>query len=113
MPLMFTAETVTVADADEIGALDRPPPDEALADRLLAALVEVPLPGAGHVLADVPGLEPLRQVAAEIFILIRDAYRKLADADSRQAALAQIQKPAVRVQVDPAGLAGTGPGTGQ
>ena len=33
----------------------------------------------------------LRQIAAEIFILIRDAYRKLTDADSRAQALAQVQ----------------------
>jgi DnaJ-domain-containing protein 1 len=36
----------------------------------------------------------LRQVAAEIFILIRDAYRKLGDASGRAQALAAIKQPA-------------------
>jgi len=35
----------------------------------------------------------LKQVAAEIFILIRDAYRKLADSSGRAQALATIAKP--------------------
>jgi hypothetical protein len=37
--------------------------------------------------------QQLRSVAAEIFILIRDAYRKLGDAAGRQQALAAINKP--------------------
>jgi hypothetical protein len=38
----------------------------------------------------------LRSVAAEIFILIRDAYRKLGDAAGRTQALAAINKPPTR-----------------
>ncbi|MBA2539413.1 MAG: J domain-containing protein, partial [Deltaproteobacteria bacterium] len=38
----------------------------------------------------------LRQVAAEIFILIRDAYRKLGDASGRAQVLAVVQKQAAR-----------------
>jgi hypothetical protein len=38
----------------------------------------------------------LRQVAAEIFILIRDAYRRLGDAAGRASALAAIKAPATR-----------------
>ncbi len=41
----------------------------------------------------------LRQVAAEIFILIRDAYRKLGDAAGRAQALAAINKVPVRAGV--------------
>jgi hypothetical protein len=40
--------------------------------------------------------ERLRQIAAEIFILIRDAYRKLADEAGRTQALAAIGKPPSR-----------------
>ncbi len=50
----------------------------------------------------------LRQIAAEIFILIRDAYRKLADDSGRQQALASVGKaPArapARVQTPPMGV---------
>jgi hypothetical protein len=38
----------------------------------------------------------LRQVAAEIFITIRDAYRKLSDTASRQATLAAVKNPPPR-----------------
>ena len=48
--------------------------------------------------------QKLRQVAAEIFILIRDAYRKLADDKSRQQALAAIRKmPRPQSEPRPAG----------
>jgi tetratricopeptide (TPR) repeat protein len=47
----------------------------------------------------------LRQVAAEIFILIRDAYRKLGDGAARSQALAALGRPAapraVRAQTPP------------
>lgn len=44
----------------------------------------------------------LRQVAAEIFILIRDAYRKLGDADGRSGVLAALGKtPAPRAVPSP------------
>ena len=50
----------------------------------------------------------LRQIAAEIFILIRDAYRKLADDSGRQQALVAVGKaPArapARVQTPPMGV---------
>jgi DnaJ-domain-containing protein 1 len=47
----------------------------------------------------------LRQLAAEIFILIRDAYRKLADADSRAQMMAQLGvKPPQRTHAVPHGV---------
>ena len=47
----------------------------------------------------------LKQFAAEIFILIRDAYRKLADSAGRAQALAQIAKPKfMRVDTQPRGI---------
>ncbi len=47
----------------------------------------------------------LRQLAAEIFILIRDAYRKLADAESRTQVMAQLGvKLPVRTQTVPYGV---------
>jgi hypothetical protein len=45
----------------------------------------------------------LRQIAAEIFILIRDAYRKLADPAGRQTVLATIPKVPTRAQTQPRG----------
>ena len=45
----------------------------------------------------------LRQIAAEIFILIRDAYRKLADPAGRQSVLATIPKVPTRAQTQPRG----------
>jgi|GEM_PF-1306275 len=63
----------------------------------------------------------LRQIAAEIFILIRDAYRKLADSDSRQQVRAtvggqRVQAPAqstsgVRTASPPIGIPRTPPPT--
>ena len=63
----------------------------------------------------------LRQIAAEIFILIRDAYRKLADSDSRQQVRATVggqrtQAPAqstsgVRTATPPMGIPRTPPPT--
>ena len=48
----------------------------------------------------------LRQVAAEIFILIRDAYRKLADSDSRTQVLVTLgPKIPTRAQTQPRGSA--------
>jgi tetratricopeptide (TPR) repeat protein len=52
----------------------------------------------------------LRQIAAEIFILIRDAYRKLADADSRAAVRSTAGRPTpppipvARPQTPPSGI---------
>jgi DnaJ domain len=49
----------------------------------------------------------LRQIAAEIFILIRDAYRKLADADSRAQLRSTMGGPkpsALRTATPPAGI---------
>jgi tetratricopeptide (TPR) repeat protein len=45
----------------------------------------------------------LRQIAAEIFILIRDAYRRLSDASGRQQVLATIPKVPTRAQTQPRG----------
>jgi curved DNA-binding protein CbpA len=46
----------------------------------------------------------LRQIAAEIFILIRDAYRKIAAADGRRLALSQVgPRPASAPQGQPMG----------
>jgi DnaJ-domain-containing protein 1 len=44
----------------------------------------------------------LRQVAAEIFILIRDAYRRLADATARASLLASLGKPPAAPRAVPA-----------
>ena len=46
----------------------------------------------------------LRQVAAEIFILIRDAYRRLGDAAARAQALQSLGKPAPAPRAIPAPL---------
>ena len=53
----------------------------------------------------------LRQVAAEIFILIRDAYRKLGDATARSAALHALGKsaPAPRAVPSPLRTTASGP----
>ena len=47
--------------------------------------------------------QTLRQVAAEIFILIRDAYRRLADDKGRQQVLAMIKRVPGRPQTEPRG----------
>jgi hypothetical protein len=51
----------------------------------------------------------LRQLAAEIFILIRDAYRRLADAAARQQVLATIPRVPARAQTQPRGSGPTPP----
>jgi hypothetical protein len=45
----------------------------------------------------------LKQIAAEIFILIRDAYRRLADADGRAQVLATLPRVPQRAQTQPRG----------
>ena len=45
----------------------------------------------------------LRQIAAEIFILIRDAYRRLADQASRQQAVSMLGRIPQRAQTQPRG----------
>ncbi|HUS28015.1 MAG TPA: DnaJ domain-containing protein [Kofleriaceae bacterium] len=45
----------------------------------------------------------LRQIAAEIFILIRDAYRRLADDASRQQVIATLGRVPTRAQTQPRG----------
>jgi len=51
----------------------------------------------------------LRQVAAEIFILIRDAYRRLADTKSREQVLATLRRAPQRAQTEPRGSSGAAP----
>lgn len=47
--------------------------------------------------------QKLRQIAAEIFILIRDAYRRLADDASRQQVIATLGRIPTRAQTQPRG----------
>lgn len=47
----------------------------------------------------------LRQIAAEIFILIRDAYRRLADDASRQQVISTLGRVPTRAQTQPRGSA--------
>ncbi|HEX5060556.1 MAG TPA: DnaJ domain-containing protein [Kofleriaceae bacterium] len=47
----------------------------------------------------------LRQVAAEIFILIRDAYRRLADPKAREQVVATLRRAPQRAQTEPRGSA--------
>ncbi len=47
--------------------------------------------------------QKLKQIAAEIFILIRDAYRRLADADGRAQVLATLPRTPQRAQTQPRG----------
>jgi DnaJ-domain-containing protein 1 len=51
----------------------------------------------------------LRQVAAEIFILIRDAYRRLADDKGRAQVIATLRRPPNRPQTEPRGSAAQRP----
>jgi hypothetical protein len=51
----------------------------------------------------------LRQIAAEIFILIRDAYRRLADDTSRQQVIATLGRVPTRAQTQPRGSAAAPP----
>ena len=51
----------------------------------------------------------LRQIAAEIFILIRDAYRRLADEKSRQQVVATMGRIPQRAQTQPRGSGSVSP----
>lgn len=51
----------------------------------------------------------LRQIAAEIFILIRDAYRRLADDAGRQQVIATLGRVPTRAQTQPRGSAAAPP----